>query len=139
MKIKITKKNDDFHLEAENETGKTLSMDAYESVGGKNLGFKPLELFPTALGGCSAIDVISILKKQKQEITDLQITVEGKRETGKTANLFIQFYIHFAFTGKVSREKAEKAILLSLEKYCTAVKILEKSAVVNFSLSVNGE
>lgn len=138
MKIIIKRKNDDFHLIAENETGSPISMDAYESVGGNNLGMKPIELLPIAVGGCSSIDVISILKKQKQHIDDMQITVEAEREKGKTMNLFTKIHLHFAFKGNIDKEKADRAIELSITKYCSAAETMRRAgATITYSFSID--
>lgn len=137
MKIKIKQEKDTFHLIAENETGSIVSMDAYESSGGKNLGMKPIELLPASVGGCSSIDVISILKKQKQQIDDLQITVDAERETGKTMNLFTKIHLHFAFKGNLEKEKVERAIELSVTKYCSAAETMRRAgAEVTWSFSI---
>ncbi len=111
-------------------------MDSSIASGGNNEGVRPMQMLLMALAGCSAIDVIGILKKQRQQLRDLNITVDGERETGKDANVFVKIHVHFAFTGDVEKEKAERAVKLSLEKYCSVAKTLEKSAVITHSISV---
>ncbi|HNH61954.1 MAG TPA: OsmC family protein, partial [Cyclobacteriaceae bacterium] len=79
VKIELKRLNDAFHMEATNEQGSTLHMDASPDIGGSNKGMRPMQIVLAALGGCSVIDVISILKKQKQDLRDIQVTVTGDR------------------------------------------------------------
>lgn len=137
MKISIKRTNNAFHLIGENERGSTVSMDNLPDAGGHNKGVKPIELLPMALGGCSAFDIISILKKQKQEIEEFKITVDAGRETGKSINLFTKVHAHYFFKGNLDKEKVERAIDLSLKKYCTVAETLRRAgAMVTFSFSI---
>jgi putative redox protein len=72
--------NDAFHFSAENENGNAVQLDASTDIGGTNQGMRPMQMLLAAMGGCSAIDVINILKKQRQDLKDLKITVSGERE-----------------------------------------------------------
>jgi len=80
MKIHIKRINEDFQMEAVNEEGNTIMMDGSPSIGGANLGMRPMQLLLAAIGGCSAIDVIHILKKQRQDITSFSVEVDGMSE-----------------------------------------------------------
>lgn len=137
MKIVLNRLNNAFHFEAKNEDGATIQMDASPDIGGENLGFRPMQLLLAAVGGCSAIDVGLILKKQKQEVTGVQVEVEGEREKIEDYSLFRQITLHFKFTGKVDVQKAERAVQLSLDKYCSVSKTLEPTAKINFKVTVN--
>lgn len=77
MQINIKRIDEDFLMEATNDTGNTLLMDGSESIGGHHKGFRPMQMLLAAVGGCSAIDIISILKKQKQEIESFEVVVDG--------------------------------------------------------------
>ena len=77
MKINVKRVDDAFHFEGKNEDGRTVQMDAAEKIGGRNQGVRPTQMLLMALAGCSAIDVVSILKKQRQPIDDFEIEVEG--------------------------------------------------------------
>lgn len=136
MKIEVSRINDAYHLEATNEQGNKLYMDGSTEIGGSNLAFRPMQMLLAALAGCSSIDVINILKKQRQEITDYRVTVEGEREQGKEPSLFTDIHIHFDLKGSLDKEKVQKAIELSLEKYCSVAKTLEKTANITYSFSV---
>jgi putative redox protein len=137
MKINIKRLDSDFHMEAMNEDGNTISMDGAESIGGHHKGFRPMQLLLAAVGGCSAIDVIMILKKQKQEIESFDVEVEGEREKIEEFSLFRDIVIHFKMSGKIDRDKAERAIKLSLEKYCSVSKTLEPTAKITYKLTLN--
>ena len=136
MRIELIRKNDAFNFEACNEEGQIVNMDASPDIGGENKGVRPTQLLPMALGGCSAIDIILILKKQKQQIDDFQISIEAERETGQTANMFISFHIIYKLTGNIDRGKAERAAALSMEKYCSVAKTLEKTAKITWEVKL---
>ncbi len=136
IKIDINRVSDQFHLEATNESGNTLHMDASPEIGGTGKGMRPMQLLMAALGGCSSIDLISILKKQKQELKDINITVTGKREKDAVPSLFTDAHIHFKLYGNLDKAKVEKAIILAVEKYCSVAKTLEKSARITHSFEI---
>jgi putative redox protein len=138
MKIQLTRIDSAFHFEATNETNNKVYIDASESIGGGGKGARPMELLIMGLGSCSGIDVLTILKKQRQEVSHFSISLDAERDTGKDANLFTKIHIHFDIQGYVDREKLQTAIHLSLDKYCSVAKTLEKTAVITNSFSVNG-
>jgi putative redox protein len=123
-------------MEASNEEGNKIVMDGAESIGGHNQGFRPMQLILAAVGGCSAIDIILILKKQKQIIESFEIEVEGQREKIEEYSLFRDIVLHFKIKGKVDFEKADRAIKLSLDKYCSVSKTLEPTAKINYKVTV---
>ncbi len=139
MKIRIKRTDQAFQMEAENEEGHKMTMDAAQDLGGHDSGFRPMQLLLTALGGCTSIDVLLILKKQKQEITFFEIEVEGDREQIKDYSLFRNIVLHFKISGKTNLEKVEKAIILSLEKYCSVAKTLEPTAKITYKITLNGQ
>lgn len=137
MKISIKRTDDDFAMEAVNEDGNVLNMDGAVKIGGHATGFRPMQLLLAAVGGCSAIDVILILKKQKQNIEEFDVEVEGEREKIEDHSLFRDITLHFKIKGKVDLDKAERAVKLSIEKYCSVSKTLEPTAKINYKVSVN--
>ena len=134
MKIIIDRLNDDTYMEARNEYGNTIHIDGAPDPA---QGVRPMQLLLMAAGSCSAIDVIGILKKQKQPLKDIKIEVDGEREKTGTYSLFKKIHIHYKFFGDIDAKKAEKAIKLSLEKYCSVSKTLEKTADISYSYSIN--
>ena len=137
MQIKIKRFDNDYGFEATNEAGKTLSMDAGPAIGGHGQGFSPMQTVLAAIGGCSGIDLISILKKQKQEIESFEMTVDGEREKDAVPAPFTAIHIVYHIKGKVDKDKAQRAADLSIEKYCSVSKMLEKSAKITYEVKVN--
>ncbi|MCE3259200.1 MAG: hypothetical protein K0S12_841 [Bacteroidetes bacterium] len=137
MKINLKRLDNDFHMEAMNEDGNTITMDGAATIGGHNKGFRPMQLLLAAVGGCSAIDIILILKKQKQEIESFEVEVDGEREKIEEYSLFRDIVLHFKMKGKIDRDKAERAIKLSLDKYCSVSKTLEPTAKITYKLTLN--
>ena len=111
-------------------------MDASPDIGGTDHGFRPMQLLLTALGGCSAIDIILILKKQKQELEDITISVTGEREKDTVPSLFREVHVHFVLFGNLEEDKVKKAVSLSVEKYCSVARMLEKTATVTHSFEI---
>ena len=137
MKIAIKRIDDDFNMEAVNEDGNSLLMDGATDIGGHGKGMRPMQLLLSALGGCSAIDIILILKKQKQQIDFFEIEVDGEREKIEEYSLFRKITLHFKIKGKVDIDKAERAVQLSIEKYCSVAKTLEPTSKINYKVTVN--
>lgn len=125
--IELNRLNDGFHFSAENETGNTVELDASPDIGGQGKGMRPMQMLLAAMGGCSAIDVINILKKQRQDLKDLKITIKGDREKDATPSLYQTVHAHYKLFGKLDPDKVEKAINLSIDKYCSVSRTLEKA------------
>lgn len=138
MKIEIKQLGTGFNLEATSEDGQKLLMDSARESGGTGKGMRPMQLVLAALGGCSAIDVISILKKQKINC-QLEIEVEGIREKKGDYSLFREICLCFKFLGRIDSHKAERAIKLSLDKYCSVAKTLEPTARIIYKIVINQE
>ncbi|HSY76024.1 MAG TPA: OsmC family protein [Bacteroidia bacterium] len=136
-KITLHRVDNDFLLEAKNVVGSTIKMDGNPEIGGHNLGMRPLETMIAALGGCSSIDVIMILKKQRQQIDSYDVEIEYERDQKQEPALITQIHVKFIIKGKVDEDKLQKAIELSLEKYCTVAKMLEKTAKITSSYQIN--
>jgi len=136
MKIHIKRINEDFQMEAVNEEGNTIMMDGSPSIGGANLGMRPMQLLLAAIGGCSAIDVILILKKQRQDITSFSVEVDGMSEPVEDYSLYRNITVLFRIKGNVDVKKALKAAQLSFEKYCSVSKTLEHTANIEFKVIV---
>lgn len=136
IKIEINRLNEGFHMEAVNEQGSTIHMDASPDIGGENLGMRPMQLLLAAFGGCSSIDLINILKKQKQPLKDLKVTVTGEREKDVVPSLYTEVHAHFRLFGNLDQDKVQKAVALSVDKYCSVAKTLEKAAKVTYSFEI---
>jgi putative redox protein len=136
MKIDINRLNDGFHLEAVNETGNTVHLDASPDIGGTGKGMRPMQLLLTALGACGTIDIINILKKQRQPLEDIKITVTGEREKDAVPAPFIAAHIHFRLFGKLDADKVQKAVSLSVEKYCSVAETIKKTTKITYSFEI---
>jgi putative redox protein len=139
IKIELSRLNDAFHLEAKNDKGNFVHIDASPDIGGLNLGMRPMQLLLAAMGSCSAIDLINILKKQKQNLKDIKITVTGEREKDAIPSLYTDVHVHFKLYGDIDQEKASKAVSLAVDKYCSVAKTLEKTAKVTHSFEIINE
>ncbi len=136
IKVELNRLNDAFHMEARNEQGSVVHIDASPDIGGENLGMRPMQLLLAAFGGCSVIDIINILKKQRQDLQDVKVTVTGEREKDVVPSLYTEVHVHFKLFGNLDKDKAEKAVSLSVDKYCSVAKTLEKSAKVTYSFEI---
>jgi putative redox protein len=117
-------------------SGHTLTMDADNEAGGKNSGFRPMELLLVGFGGCSGMDVISILRKKRQQVTGLEINVKGEK-TDSYPKIYKEVHIEYVVKGKgVEKEAVERAIALSLDKYCSVGATLAKAGTITHSYRI---
>ncbi len=138
MRIELKRVDDDFRMEAKDADGHSVFMDAGEATGGHNQGVRPMQMLLMGLGGCSAIDILLILKKQKQAVTDFRIVIDGEREPGKEPSLWETVGLVFYFTGTVDKDKAQRAVDLSMKKYCSVSATLEKAGTrISYTVKVN--
>ena len=121
---------------AESGSGHGVVVDAAADIGGKNLGARPMELVLMGTGACSAIDVVHILRKARQPITDCVVEVEAQR-ADQDPKVFTSIHLHYVVTGKgLVQAQVERAIKLSKEKYCSATIMLAASASITFDYEV---
>jgi putative redox protein len=114
---------------AKSDSGHTLIIDGPPDHGGKNLGARPMEMVLMGLGGCTSIDVIDILKKSRQDITDCVTQLTAERATTIPA-VFTKIHIHFIVTGRnLKSRQVERAVELSATKYCSATLMLQRGGV----------
>jgi putative redox protein len=135
MKIQLKRLNDAVHFEASGSGNVKVHIDGSEAIGGQGLGVRPMEL--VALGSCSSLDLISILKKQRQEITDFSVEVDGERRE-KIPTIFTKIHILFRLKGNIDKAKADKAAELAVKKYCSVHDMLVSGGVkVSYTLEIN--
>jgi len=125
--IKLSRVHGDFGFEAIDENNHTVRMDSSPESGGENFGVRPMQMLLMGLAGCSGIDVISILKKQRQQVVDYKMVVTGDREKGKEPSLWQDVALEFHIYGPVDQDKAERAVELSVNKYCSVAATLTGS------------
>lgn len=127
MKISLQRIDDAFNMEAVDEGGHKVLMDSSVENGGKNNGIRPMQMLLMGLGGCSAIDIAMILKKQRQEITDFRIEIDGEREKGKEPSIWENVHVIFHLKGNIDPDKAARATELSMNKYCSVAETLRRA------------
>ncbi|WP_299820290.1 OsmC family protein [uncultured Pontibacter sp.] len=136
MEVNLTRLDQDFHFAATGTSGVAVHMDGAPEIGGHNQGARPMEMLLMGLGGCSAIDLIQILKKQRQQIGSIDIKVTADREKVAEHTEFRNINIHFKLGGNLDEEKVHKAIKLSLEKYCSVAMALYKTSSIDYTLEL---
>ena len=120
----------------QSESGHSVVMDGPPESGGKNLGVRPMEMVLMAAGGCSAIDVVSILQKGRHDVTDCEVKLTSERRE-EAPRLFTHINLHFVVTGKELKDAAvSRAVDLSAEKYCSVALMLEKAVKITHSYEV---
>lgn len=116
-------------FEAKSESGHSVVMDGSAEYGGENRGPRPMELILMGLGGCASFDIVTILKKSRQEVTHVECQLTAERADSIPA-VFNKIHLHFVVKGKAVKEKqVAKAVELSAEKYCSASKMLSDGGV----------
>ncbi len=137
-RIEIKRVDDAFAFEATDEHGNTARMDAAEAIGGHNSGIRPMQALLMGLGGCGGVDILSILKKQKQEVSGFNMVIDGDREPGKEPSLWKHIHILFQFQGLIDEDKARKACALSIDKYCSVAATLRAAGcVIEWDVKIN--
>lgn len=137
MKIHLKRLNQNYHFETKNERGDVVFLDNKSEENPQ--GASPMELLLMGIAGCSGIDIVLILKKQHLELEDLQMDVEGERTDGAVPNVFTKINLNIYMKGEVPVKKAKRAVELSMEKYCSVAKMLEKTAEITYKVHINGE
>jgi len=139
MKIRLQRKNNAVHFEGSGESSPVkVQIDGAESLGGEGKGVRPMELVLMALGSCSVFDLHSILKKQRQDVLDIQVEVDGERRE-QVPNIFTKVHIAFSLQGNIDEQKAQKAAELAVKKYCSVHDMLAAGGVeITYSLKMSG-
>lgn len=127
IKIDVERVQGDYGFEARDAYGHTVQIDNSPDGGGTNFGVRPMQLVLMGLGGCSGIDIISILKKQRQTVEKFSMKLEGEREPGVEPSLWKDITIVFQLQGTIDPGKAERACQLSMDKYCSVAETLRRA------------
>lgn len=138
MKIDVNWLGKGLHFESENETKGKIRIDGSNSIGGLEGGLSPMQLLLAGAGGCSAIDVIKILEKQKQNLVSLKVEVDGDRQNveGASHSEYRSIHMHYIFEGDLDPKKVERALKLSITKYCSVSKALEKGSEISYDYEI---
>ncbi|MFN5477919.1 MAG: OsmC family protein [Sphingobacteriales bacterium] len=128
----------DYGMTVTDAKGHTIKIDIPADQGGHGNGFRPMQTMLAALCGCSSVDVVSILKKQRQPLEDLIIKVDGERQHGVEPALWEKIHLLFQLKGDVDPAKANRAVQLSMEKYCSVAETLRRAgAEITWEVMVN--
>ena len=138
MNVSLERINKDYLFQVSNSDGKSVLLDNKSKSFGEIQGISPMELLLMGIAGCSSIDIIAILDKQKINPTSLKMDVKGHRHENQVPALFYQIDINIYLEGSFSPEKAKRAAKLSFEKYCSVSKTLESTAKINHKVYLNG-
>jgi len=131
MQIKVNWK-DKFLFQAETESGRQIWMDTKSEAGGEDKGPSPMELLLMALGGCTAMDVVLILKKKKADLKHFAIEVEGEKAS-QHPKYYTKINLNYIFEGKsLKEEDIRQAIELSMDKYCSVSAMLKEKAEISY-------
>lgn len=134
--ITLERTGSDYGFEAKDAKGHAVLTDSATESGGADAGVRPMQLLLMALGGCSGIDVVSILKKQRQTIDAFTMHISGEREAGVEPSLWKTVHIVFDIKGDVDSGKAERACQLSIDKYCSVAETLRRAgATITWELN----
>lgn len=127
IKIELERVKGDYGFAAKDAFGHTVHIDNSPEGGGSNFGVRPMQMLLMGLGGCSGIDIVNILKKQRQTIESFSMKIEGEREVGKEPSLWKNVTIVFELTGDIDPAKAKRACELSMDKYCSVAETLRRA------------
>jgi len=140
MEITLERVNSDYLFEAKNTHGHRVFLDNRSKKSGVVRGVSPMEVLLMGLAGCSSIDIIDILNKQKINPTSLKMKVLGNRDKDKVPSTFDSIDIEIFIDGEnISSEKAKRAAELSYQKYCSVSKMIDSVATINFNIILNGK
>jgi len=139
MAITVRKLENDLHFEAENEKGGKLRMDGNNTIGGLEGGLSPMQLLLAGIGGCSSVDVLNILNKQRQQVEDYRVEITADKQSVGTYSEYKTINLNFILEGDLDEQKVERAIELSINKYCSVSKALEKISKISYSYEIKQE
>ena len=123
-------------FEGTSDSGFTVPLGTVPEVGGDDDGFRPLELMAIGLAGCTAMDVISILTKKRQEVTSFEVQVHADRQA-EHPKVFTHLTIEYILSGNdISEEAVERAVQLSADKYCPAQAMLKQVAPMDLKITI---
>ena len=127
---------EDMTYVAQPPSGHAVVMDGPPELGGHNLGPRPMEMLLMGMGGCTAIDVVNILRKSRQDLRDCEVQLEAQR-ADSDPKVFTEIHVHFILSGKnLSAKHVERAIQLSAEKYCSASIMLGQTARITHTFEI---
>jgi putative redox protein len=134
MHVELDQLGDDLEFNARNASGYDFSLTSDPDGD----GVSPMEMVALGLGGCSSIDILSILEKQRQPVEQFSVDVDAERADDQVPAVFTRMHAHYEIEGEVEPEKVRRAVELSLEKYCSVSHMLESTVTISYAFTVNG-
>lgn len=120
----------------ESGSGHSIVIDGSPDIGGRDVGMRPMELMLLSVGGCSGMDVLHILRKARQDVTDCAVEIRAQRADDHP-KVFTDIHLHFVVTGRdLADKQVARAVSLSAEKYCSASKMLQASATITHDYAI---
>jgi putative redox protein len=137
IKVELKRVHGDYGFEVKDLYGQSVKIDNSPEHGGDGFGVRPMQLLLMSLAGCSGMDVISILKKQRQNVIDYKTIIRGEREAGVEPSVWKFVEMEFIIYGNVDESKAQRAVELSVTKYCSVAETLRRAgAEIKWSVKV---
>ncbi len=136
MNLTLSRLSAPFHFSIINESGNLVETDASPEIGGTDAALRPMELLLAGLASCSSIDVVLLLQKMRQPLLDIQVDIKAERRKDETPSLFETIHLHFILTGSLENDKVEKVINMSIDKYCSVAKIIEKTCPITWDFEI---
>ena len=134
MNVSLSQVNDAVHFVATNPQGLETHIDGKPAIGGVDAGFRPMQLVLAAVAGCASMDLTVILKKQRAGVEHIEIEVMGEREDRGKTSPFTNIELVFKLYGEVHKSKAERAVQLAVEEYCSVADMLRGSVDIRHSI-----
>ena len=138
MRVTLDRIDANFYFRGRNKDGAETFFDLGTKEGGTGKAPGAMQTVAMALGACSAVDVVMILRKARQEIEHLHIDIDYERAKDQTPAVFTNIHVHYSLDGELDPKKVKRAVQLSIEKYCSVSAMLRKTATIEYSFSVNG-
>jgi len=136
MEVTIKRLDRNILFEATSDSGNTIHMDGSATGGGSGKGFRPMELLLAGIGGCSAFDVVELLREAGQDLQDISITVSGDRAADRTPAVFTSIHLTYTLVGTISANAAEHALERGIKKQCSVGEMLGRTAEVTYSYTI---
>ena len=134
MRLELTRVEEPFVFEVENEDGLTCTMDASEAIGGKKKGMRPMELLAASLAGCASIDITRMLSKKRMPTSQFSIAIEAKR-SDSLPSPFEWIQLNIQVDEEIDKEQVKKVVDLTLEKYCSVSASLNNTISIRYSIN----
>ena len=136
MNLTLSRLSAPYHFAIKNASGNTVETDASTDIGGGDAALRPMELLLAGLSSCSSIDIVLLLQKMRQPLIDIRVDIKAERRENEIPSLFEKIHLHFVLYGTLDHEKVEKAIDMSIDKYCSVAKILEKTCTITWDFEI---